>query len=149
MDGLPIGSMIDFSGGLPLSERHAINLGGLGMSADAADTDHRMAWHVWHALNLHTVPVGVVLNRTDCMRLDCQDDIRVSGFGHCTDNSRKPSDLAVAERSAYFPTRPNQSAGSTSPIVSRPWKPPIPAIIRTIQNRRHSGAFRRDWELSP
>ena len=95
MVGERIGGVNVFGGGLALYRKGIVKIGAVGVSGDQSCTDHFVAWHVRHNLNLdHMAGIGVVPGNDaahpDNIIFDIAPNINggtgisASGFGHPT-----------------------------------------------------------------
>lgn len=103
--GQRVGGVNVFGGGLALYKAGGIKIGAVGVSGDQSCTDHFVAWHVRHDLNLdHLASIGVVpgadAQHPDNIIFDIAPNpnggtgISASGFGHPTCvNTGNPASL--------------------------------------------------------
>jgi uncharacterized protein GlcG (DUF336 family) len=103
--GQRVGGVNVFGGGLALYSAGGTKLGAVGVSGDQSCTDHFVAWHVRHNLNLdHLAKLGVVpgadAQHPDNIIFDITPNpqggtgISASGFGHPTCvNTGNPASL--------------------------------------------------------
>jgi len=98
MNGLKIGGINVFGGGLPLYARNGTTVvGGLGVSGDSSCADHNIAWRMRLALDFRFVPGGVSAKKDDQIIYDIVGGVSAGGFGHPDNCPNGAAARAIAE----------------------------------------------------